>query len=137
MNRSENKHLVLKAFEGPTWYHHVGFPCNQSQACGIAVVVAVLAPVVVIIAAFAFALARARTFARLSFSFRTDLITRVTDPTRGQWRQSRRRRRRATWAGSAAAAPPEVGWAGNRNILNFIHERTSVRVRAGSECGLG
>ena len=54
MNRSENKHLVLKAFEGPTWYHHVHvvFPCNQSQACGIAVVVSVLV-VGVIIAAVA------------------------------------------------------------------------------------
>lgn len=48
MNRSENKHLVLKAFEGPTWYHHVVFPCNQSQACGIAVVVSVLVVGVII-----------------------------------------------------------------------------------------
>ena len=73
----------------------------------------------------------------LSFSFRTDLITRVTDPTRGQWRQSRRsrrRRRRATWAQGWFCLPSfllPVGWKSEH--IEF-HTRTDER--AGSECGL-
>ena len=104
------------AVEGPFSWFHSGFPCNQSQACGIAVV-----------GSLGLRRHHRRRSLALSFSFRTDLITRVTDPTRGQWRQSRRKR------ATRAVLLPTCGWAGNRNILNFIHERAGM----GSECGLG